>query len=55
MQRDEHGVPITHELGVYDYECCKFPGYYICWHSDNSVDCEVYTEMYSVALPWLHM
>lgn len=41
VQRDSHGVLITHGLGIYSYECCKFPGYYICWRGDDSVDCEV--------------
>ena len=41
VQTDEHGAPKTDELGIYLYECCKFPGYYIHWGCDRSVDCEV--------------
>ena len=51
VHRDEqHGFPITSGLGVYLYECCKFPGYYICWHDDKSVDCEV---SICTVSPWL--
>ena len=39
MYRDIHGVETKN--GIYYYECCKFPGYYIRWHNDTSVDCEV--------------
>ena len=41
MYRDIHGVETKN--GIYYYECCKFPGYYIRWHNDTSVDCEVAT------------
>ena len=47
VQTDEHGAPKTDELGVYFYECYKFPGYYIHWNHDRSVDCEV---SYSVTM-----